>query len=213
MTILMSSDKSLSITVKSNIYQRDNLVDNLIFLIPSVYNDIDLTDFDVILKYKDQNDNVDSELLVKDEELYKEKYIRCVLPVNNKLSTRYSGDIHIRLVLNKIDLETQTEYSLNSGETSFSILPVSDYYEKFESNPNFTIIEQKMNELNVKIKALDKMAAAYDEEKADGIKLNTDDSTIYLTSGNKQIGQKISVEELSEEIVNSSKDGLISVIL
>ena len=57
------------------------------------------------------------------------------------------------------------------------------------------------------------MAAAYDEEKADGIKLNTDDSTIYLTSGNKQIGQKISVEELSEEIVNSSKDGLISVIL
>lgn len=78
MTILMLSDKSLVITVNTPIYQRDKLVDKLLFLIPSTYEDINLSDFDVILKYKDQMGNVNSELLTKQDGLYKERYIQCV---------------------------------------------------------------------------------------------------------------------------------------
>lgn len=90
MTILMLNDKSLVITVNTPIYQRDKLVDKLLFLIPSTYEDIDLSDFDIILKYKDQTGNVNSELLTKQDGLYKERYIRCVLPVDTNLSSRYN---------------------------------------------------------------------------------------------------------------------------
>ncbi len=213
MTILMLSDKSLVITVNTPIYQRDKLVDKLLFLIPSTYEDINLSDFDVILKYKDQMGNVNSELLTKQDGLYKERYIQCVLPVDTNLSSRYNGRIYMRLTLNKIDLDTMKEYSLNTSETSFYINPVSDYYEDYIPDSNYTAIEQKLNEINVKIKALDKMSTAYNEEKADGIKLDSDTSELYLTANDKPIGDKISLNDLGDTIADSTKDGLISVII
>lgn len=213
MTILMLSDKSLVITVNTPIYQRDKLVDKLLFLIPSTYEDINLSDFDVILKYKDQMGNVNSELLTKQDGLYKERYIQCVLPVDTNLSSRYNGRIYMRLTLNKIDLDTMKEYSLNTNETSFYINPVSDYYEDYIPDSNYTAIEQKLNEINVKIKALDEMATAYNEEKADGIKLDTDTSELYLTANDKPIGEKIPLNDLGDAIADSTKDGLISVII
>lgn len=213
MTILMLNDKSLVITVNTPIYQRDKLVDKLLFLIPSTYEDIDLTNFDVILKYKDQTGNVNSELLTKQNGLYKERYIQYVLPVDTNLSSRYNGRIYMRLTLNKIDLDTMKEYSLNTSETSFCINPVSDYYEDYIPDSNYTAIEQKLNEINVKMKALDEMATAYNEEKADGIKLDTDTSELYLTANNKPVGEKISLNDLGDAIADSTQDGLISIII
>lgn len=210
-TILMNSDKSLVCTIKTTLYQRDKLVDKLQILIPHTYEDINLSDFTAVLKYVDQGNEVHSEILIQDEELYKGSYLRYTLPVDTNL-TRFAGDIKVCLTINKVDMEEMKEYSLNTGETTITIAPLSDYY-KFVSDKSLSVIDQKVNELNVKLEAIDKMAATYDETKADNIKLDEETSEIYLTAHDKQIGNKITINDLGNVIAEETKDGLIPIIL
>lgn len=210
-TILMNSDKSLVCTTRTTLYQRDKLVDKLQILIPQTYEDINLSDFTAVLKYVDQGNKVHSEILIQDEELYKDSYLRYALPIDTNL-TRFAGNIKICLTLNKVDMEEMKEYSLNTGETTITITPLSDYY-KFVSDESLSIIDQKVNELNVKLEAVDKMTTTYDEMKADNIKLNKETSEIYLTAHDKQIGDKITINDLGNVIAEETKDGLIPIIL
>lgn len=210
-TILMNSDKSLVCTSRTTLYQRDKLVDKLQILIPQTYEDINLSDFTAVLKYVDQGNEVHSEILIQDEELYKESYLRYTLPIDTNL-TRFAGDIKICLTFNKVDMEEMKEYSLNTGETTITIASLSDYYS-FISDKSLSVIDQKVNELNVKLEAIDKMATTYDETKADNIKLDKDTSEIYLTAHDKQVGDKITINDLGNVIVEETKDGLIPIIL
>ena len=207
----MNSDKSLVCTSRTTLYQRDKLVDKLQILIPQTYEDINLSDFTAVLKYVDQGNEVHSEILIQDEELYKESYLRYTLPIDTNL-TRFAGDIKICLTFNKVDMEEMKEYSLNTGETTITIASLSDYYN-FVSDKSLSVIDQKVNELNVKLEAVDKMSTAYDETKADNIKLDKETSEIYLTAHNKQIGDKIAINDLGNAIAEETKDGLIPIIL
>lgn len=210
-TILFKSeDKSLQATVRTKIYQRESLVDKFRFLIPQTYNDVDLSDFAVVLKYLDQGNEAQTEILTREDELYKD-YYSYILPVDTNL-TRFAGDITLHLTMSKVDMEEMKEYSLETGETTITISPLSDYYH-FTSNKTFDVITQKVNELNVKLEAMDKMAAAYDTSKADNIKLDTESSELYLTSNGKTIGDKISLNDLGDEIADTTEDGLIKVVL
>lgn len=210
-TILFKSeDKSLQATVRTKIYQRESLVDKFRFLIPQTYNDVDLSDFAVVLKYLDHGNEAQTEILTREDELYKD-YYSYILPVDTNL-TRFAGDITLHLTMSKVDMEEMKEYSLETGETTITISPLSDYYH-FTSNKTFDVITQKVNELNVKLEAMDKMAAAYDASKADNIKLDTESSELYLTSNGKTIGDKISLNDLGDEIADTTEDGLIKVVL
>nr|DAO89519.1 MAG TPA: hypothetical protein [Caudoviricetes sp.]DAT52526.1 MAG TPA: hypothetical protein [Caudoviricetes sp.] len=209
-TILMRDDKSLITTVRQVIYQRDKLVDKIKFYIPTFYDGISLEDFTVRLKYIDQDELVHSIDLssVKSD---KDGFMKYVIDVDTDL-TRHAGTIRIHLTLNKVDMEEGKEYSLNTGETSIIVTPLADYYG-FVSDSSLSVIDQKMNELNVKLEAVNKMATTYDETKADNIKLDKESSEIYLTANDKQIGDKIAINDLGDTIADETKDGLIPIIL
>ena len=53
-TIVMRDDKSLRVTQKTTLYQREKLVDKIEILIPQQYEEMDLSEFTAILKYLDQ---------------------------------------------------------------------------------------------------------------------------------------------------------------
>ena len=53
-TILMDKHKQLVKTVETKLYQREKLTEKLQFLFPKIYNDIDLSEFTIILKFIDQ---------------------------------------------------------------------------------------------------------------------------------------------------------------
>lgn len=101
-TFLMRSDKTLAVTNKSVIYQRDKLVDKVKFYIPTTYEDINLEDFSVLLKYIDQNNIVHVINLTK-AETDKEGFMKYVIEMDTNL-TKESGDIRIHLTLNKVDM-------------------------------------------------------------------------------------------------------------
>lgn len=211
-TILMRADKSLVCTVRQTIYQRDKLVDKFKILVPKTYDStIDLTDFEARLKYVDQGNEAHTEVLSISSDLSLDDYNAYILPIDTNI-TKIAGDIRLCLTLSKVDMEEGKEYSLNTGETSITITPLSDYYN-FVSDESLSVIDKKMNELNVKIEAMDKMANAYDSTKADNIKLDEETSELYLTANDKQVGDKIKLNDLGEAIVENTKDGLIPIIL
>ena len=195
----MNTDKSLNISVKTTIYQREKLVDNFRFLIPPTYGSVDLSDFTVILKYLDQGNEAHSEVLVKEDELYKE-HLSYILPVDTNL-TRFAGDITLHLTMSKVDMEEKKQYSLETGEVTITISPLSDYYH-FVSDSSLDAVSQKISELDVRLEAMDKIAETYDQSKADD--LSYEDNTLQLLANGKKIG---SPQKLDDEIPAIDIDG------
>lgn len=187
-TIVMQNTKELVKTVETNLYQRENLVDKIQFLIPEQYEDIKLADFTATLKYADPNLVAHAEILQLDEELYK-GYLRYVLPIDTSL-TEYAGDIEIRITFSKTDLEAKKQYVLHTGTTVVSIQTVKDYYT-FVPDESLEFVDQKIGELDAKISALEAIATTYDQKKADNI--TYDENKIQLTSNGEKIGNAITI--------------------
>ena len=196
-TIVMRDDKSLRVTKKTTLYQREKLVDKIEILIPQQYEEMDLSEFTAILKYLDQGNVAHAEILTIDKELYN-GYLRCVFPVDTKLN-QFAGDITIRITLTKTDLESKTQYVLHTGETVITILPLEDYYA-FISDGLLEYIDQVVGNIDAKIEAINKISVIYDETKADNIVKNND-GEIQLTSNGLPIGDSIAVDEAELEVV------------
>ena len=126
-TILLQNDKSLVATNRCTIHQREKLMDKLVFLVPKTYNDIDLTDFIIQMQYIDQGNEVQLEILSRDESSEtRTDYMNYILPIDTKL-TRFSGEITLKLTLPKVDMDAGKEYCLESGEYIISISPFTFY--------------------------------------------------------------------------------------
>lgn len=207
-TIIMNQDKSLTTSVKTTLYQREKMADKIQFLLPQKYEDIEIHDCIILLKYVDQGNVAQSIKLKIDEELYKDR-IRCVIDVDTEF-TRFAGDISIHLSFLKLNLDSGLqEEVLHSGETTIHINPIKDIYS-FVSDESLEIIDRAMLELEAKAKAIDLMSSTYDNGKADDISM--DDESIYLTSHGNKIGKEIPFNSLGNAISESTDEGLIRVI-
>ena len=130
LVILLKSDKSLLQTRKIRIYQRENLIDLMSFLVPMQYEFInvedsgfDMTAFTVVMNYLDQSGTVHSEILQRyshtdpgtgeiEYEDYEDKagnhtHMIYRLPIDSRL-TDVCGDYIINLRLQYVDYAAQT---------------------------------------------------------------------------------------------------------
>lgn len=184
----MNPDKSLVITKQTNIYRKENMVDKLKFLFPEKYQELELADCTATLKYTDTNNVPHVEILQKDEELYKGK-LAYSLPIDSDL-TKFPGDINLRVTFTKLDMDTQTQYTMHTGEVTISILPLSDYYN-FIPEESLEFVDQMVGTLQAKIEAIEKLAETYDKEKADNIVY--EDNKLQLTSNGEKIGDAATI--------------------
>lgn len=237
LVILMDNQKELIQTKRIRVYQRESLVDHLHFLVPLVYESNDLTQFTVTMQYLDQSGTVHSDALTRlpdgqggyddycDADGNPTHMVMC-LPIDSKL-TMFAGDITIKLTMDYIDYPAQTSsasddepapeptpvhYVLNTGSTILPVLPVSDYYSIIPDE-SLSVINEKIVELDQKQKELEATAEIYDAAKADNIKLDADEGTLYLTSHDQQVGDKIDLEDLGNATADDTADGLVTVVL
>lgn len=89
--IIMNNNKTLTTSKRVALYEGDNLADKVRFLFHQTYNNISLEDCVVRLNYRDLTGKEQSEILVKDEELYKER-LSYTFPIDSKF-TEFYGDI------------------------------------------------------------------------------------------------------------------------
>ena len=195
-TFLLNKDKSLLATERIKIYQREKLVDKVQFILPQSYEDIDLTNKNVsiILKYVDQEGNAQSEFLVKDDELYKDNYVRCELPIDTNI-TKFAGNITLHLTIIYLDVENQINQVMHSSETILTISPLKDMYVNI-NDKSLEILDQKIIELQASIEAANILNESIDKNKADD--LSYDDNALQLMSNGKKIGTPQTLDQLNE---------------
>lgn len=190
-TIMMLNDKSLITTSKTTLYQREELVDKIQFLFPQNYGDLKLSEFTATLKYVDQGNEVHTETLKPDETFYK-NMLRFVLPIDTELN-RFAGDIKMRVTLSKNDIDAENKYTLYTGETTISILPISNYFQ-FIPNESIQNINKKILELDEKIKAQEDFGKKLDSTKADD--LSYENNKLSLLAKGKKVGGAVEIEQL-----------------
>lgn len=180
-TILIQDDNTIHASVRKRIIQGSKNIDILRFLIKPIYNEIDMSDFKVILTYILPISKERKTLtLTKSEELYKDR-LEYKIPINDENFTSEFGDVEMW-----ITIKNEDEIVRHTTSTTIHI------YEKEESNvdPN--------DPTTIPV--------------VDNIYLDKDTSEIYLTANGQVVGGGISINDLTNAIVDSSNDGLVTMI-
>lgn len=205
-SILMNNaTKSLHVTKRINLRQHENLVDKLVFIVPYQYNeDTDLRDFNVCLQWLDPSRVVHVDILEPEEEVYKDNFQRYFIPVDSLIS-KFAGEIEVKLVFTKTEYETGKRLKLETGTTTFEILPIKDYYVVAE-NESFDAINDAIDKLRAQTDELIAAAEIYNRAKADSHVIGKD-GKVYLTSNGNKIGKGLNLvsymlpdEEPEEEL-------------
>ena len=213
-TILINDDNTLTTSVRERIMQRSKLVDSLHFLCPQTYKELDMADFTVTLEYiLPVSREYKTEELVKSEELYKEM-LEYKLPFDTDL-TKEAGEIEVKLTFSKVDLDedgNDIQYVRKISATSITIVPIESWCDIIPDKA-LDAIDQRIIKTDAQIKALLDANEITRLEKADNLVLDSENKELYLTAEGNQIGDKVKLSDLGDEIVQSSDEGLITMMI
>ena len=220
-TILLTNDNELRVTVKERIMQRSKLVDSFHFLVDKLYKDnIDMSGYTVTMEYilpVSKKYVTETLVLTLDEEgnpaLYKDK-LEYKLKFDTNL-TAEAGDIEVQLTFTKTELDEEgnaTQYVRKTSPCTITIVPITAWSDIIPDSA-LTALDQKILKIDAQIQALADAAVLYTNDKADNIVLDTETNEIYLTANGEPLGDRISIDELGDTIVETESDGLIQVII
>ena len=214
-TILVTQDNELKVSVKERIMQRSKLVDSFHFLVDPIYKDtIDMTNFTVTMEYLlPVSKKYKTETLVLQPELYKEK-LEYRLKFDTGL-TAEAGDIELHLTFTMTELDPEgkaTQYVRKTSDCIITIVPISAWSDIIPDEA-LSALDQKILKIDEQIKALSESAMLLVQDKADNIVLDTETNEIYLTSNGEPLGDRITIDELGDAIIETEDDGLVQVII
>ena len=189
LTLLMKADKQLVISVPAKIYQRESNVDTLQVLIPTTYEDMSLKDFTASIEYIDPANIARSEILLRDEDIYKDHYYRHILPVDTSF-TNMAGDIKAKITLTRLDSSTGKEYILHTNEILLTVMTWDDYFA-YTPSSQIGVIDAKMLELDNKINQL--KSIEIDLDKAMPTDLILTDDLLQLSVEGEGIGDGVNI--------------------
>lgn len=206
-TILLDATNELKTSVRERVIQRSKLVDNLHFLVDPTYKGIDMSDFTVMLEYiLPVSKEYHTEILVKSDELYKEK-LEYKLPFDTSL-TKEAGDIEIQLTFVRVILNpdgSNTQQIRKTSPTTITILPITAWSNIIPDSA-LTALDQRIVMTQAMLEATNEMANYLDMNKADNIIYNEDGKYIQLTANGMPIGNQIEIGNIGTNIVSIQVD-------
>lgn len=190
MVILMKGDKELVCSKLSRIYQKENLVDRLIFYIPETYDEtVDLTTTTAVMYYKNQGNEANMEILTKLEISDKDGYMMFTLPVTTKF-TRFAGDVVLHLSFMQNFEETDEKEVLHTSELTINILSYEDYFA-YVPNDALTAIDNKILELDSKADKIQAAAEQLDLKTPNELLLEED--MLYLAKDEEKLSSGLEI--------------------
>lgn len=182
-TILVNDDNTLQTSVRSKIMQGNKNVDDLHFLVKAIYNGIDMIDLSVVLTYiLPISKERKTMTLAKSEELYKER-------------------LEYKILLDDDENLITSEY----GDVKLWLTFMNGSDVVRYTTPTFlTVYPTEMTDLDP--------SEPTQTPNVDSIYLDKDTNSLYLTANGATVGTPIPINELSNAIVDSSNDGLVTVI-
>lgn len=195
--IKVNSDNTITAPVKQRIIQRSKLVDDMIFLVEPIYNGHDMSDCTVLLEYlKPVSKSYKTEILVKSEENY-EEYLRYILPIDTEF-TKEAGSLELQLSFIYADIDADGNAIQKVRKTSpalkVEIVPISAWSDIIPDEA-LSAIDQRIIKQDAQIRALGELGIAMADSKADNIKYNESENSLQLLSGDKEIGDKVTIKD------------------
>jgi hypothetical protein len=195
-TIVMDKYKNLNTTVRTVLFQKESLVDKIQFLIPPIYEDEELVNYNAVLKYVDPNGNFHSEILACDGEMYK-NYLRYTLPITSEL-TNVAGEIVLRITF--IDFSEDTEnpeiYRLETNSTTLRINK-PDKFNDWVNGEDLEAYKAQIAKLNAEMPT--------DLEIGEG-------ENLHLVHDDTQIGKGVEILQHAEfDELDDENDGIVDV--
>ena len=183
--IKMNPDKSLITTIKSTIYQYERNTDTLVFLIPKFYEENNMADCMLLIRYILPKGEGRSEELKIEPEPYNDNYYKYHLPIDTKLTTEVGT---IELWLTAINM--QDNVVLKSETITIDITPSKNIQEYLS--------EESLNQLD----RLEAKVFELESQKADNVMFDSEQSYIHLTANGEPVGDKIYISNNSGGISN-----------
>lgn len=187
--IKMNTDKSLTTTIRSTIYQYEHNADTLLFLVPMTYDDYAFSDGNMRLFYVLPNGGQKEEPLEMDPEPYK-TYYQYRLPVTTML-TSVVGEIELWL-------ECKDEDALVLFKSGSAFIEISPKPEVSSIDKPDIPDSEDVADLKARVSALE-------AGKADNIIYDEEDHYLQLTADGEPIGDKIDVGLMTD----ADGDGVI----
>ena len=182
-TILVNDDNTLQTSIRTKIMQGSKNIDDLHFLVKQKYNEIDISDLSVVLTYiLPISKDRKTMMLEKSEELYKERLEYKIL-LDDDENLITSEQGDVKMWLTFIKDNNIVRHTTPIILTIYSTEVTSVVPSEPTQNPI-----------------------------VDSIHLDKDTNSLYLTANGNTVGTPISINDLSDAIVDSSSDGLVAVI-
>lgn len=201
-TIIVENDNSLYGSRKEKIMQREKLFNKLWFLVPLYYNGYDMSQCTVTMRYLlPISREFVTETLNLSEERY-EEYLKYVLPIDTNLSKEW-GDIELNLTFTMVDVDGDGNIVQRVRKTDNHILHITQLpnWDSLIPDSALSALDQRILKQDAQIKALTDLANAFDGnvDIVDNLVYNDNDDTLQLMSGNKGVGNKVSVKDMLDD--------------
>lgn len=194
-TIIVGDDNSLYGSQKIKIMEKEKLFNKLWFLVSPYYNEYDMSKCVVTMRYMlPISKEFKTETLVLSNERYKD-YLKYVLPVDTNL-TKECGDIGLNLTFTMLDVDDDGHIVQRVRKTDNHILHITHLpdWDGFVADEALAAIDQRIIMTQSQIQRLEEMNQIVADSKADNIKYNEDTNELQLLSGNKEIGNKVTLK-------------------
>lgn len=193
---LLENDNEIIASHREVLMQRSKLVDEIWFLVNPKYKvDNDMSVFSVVLEYVLPVSKCYHSLeLIKDKDGYKE-YLKYVVPLDSNLSAE-AGDVELQLSFVYVGLDADGNDIQKVRKTlpaKLHITPIAAWGDIIPDSA-LSAIDQRIIKTQAQIKELGYYAEVFADSKADNIKYNEDTNELQLLSGNKEIGNKVTLK-------------------
>lgn len=200
--ILVEQDDTLYGSKKERIMQRSKCVDNLVFIVDPIYrNTHDMTNATVMLEYlRPVSRKYETEILTLSDEKYN-GYLQYKLPFNTNLTSE-AGKLELQLTFVYTDLDEHgngIQRVRKTSPTTIEIIPISAWSDIIPDSA-LTPIDQRLIVMSAQIRAMDEMNQVIIDNKADNIKYNETENSLQLLSGDKEIGNKVTLKTGEEAL-------------
>lgn len=203
--ILVGDDNSLYPSQKTRIMQRSKLVDTLWFLVPQFYKEQDMSEYTVQLEYiLPCSRKYRTEILMLSDEMYKD-HLKYVLPFDTTLTSE-SGNIELQLTFINVALDENgkgIQRVRKTSTTTIEIISISAWSD-IVPDEALSAVDQRILKQEAQIKALTDLAEALSDNQVDNLVYNKTEDTLQLASNGVGIGNKVSVKEMLDDVIEDN---------
>lgn len=200
-TILVNSDNTLYGSQKSRVMQRSKLVDELRFVVDSVYNGIDMTTATVMMEYVlPVSRKYKSVLLVLDDERYDNCFLQYKLPFDTDM-TNEAGSVELQLTFVYVEMNSNgvgIQRVRKTSPTTIEVIPISAWSD-IVPDEALSSLDERLIKLDAQMRGLNDYLDVLDNNQVDNLVYNEKGDYLQLSANGVGVGNKVSVKDMLDD--------------